>query len=178
MKKIYLGAAILVLALTAAGCAATVEPPAAPVKEVTAAKQDAEIGSRDAAIEKYLLSQNQFAWQTQGGSQNFCVFENVSGADALFPLALWVRCGEFVAAAGDVEEASGTSVPIMLNYPNELSYFDPAKFTFETPRDGSYNGPDFERIFPAALRQKLSSLDKAVLNAALRQKARRNLIAE
>lgn len=109
------------------------------------------------AITDYLLSQKYFSWKTQTDSQNFCVIKKLMPENDLFPLYIWARCGEFSLANGEVKELSGTSLPVKINYPNELSYYDLEKFSCEVPRDGSANGDDIKKIFPEAARERFSA---------------------
>jgi hypothetical protein len=109
------------------------------------------------AITDYLLSQKTFSWQTAEDSKNFCVIKNLLPENELFPLYIWARCGEFILQNDEVKELSGTSLPVKIDYPNELSYYDLNKFSYEIPRDGSANGADIEKIFPSAARKNFSA---------------------
>lgn len=115
------------------------------------------------AITDYLLSQKAFSWKTTEGSFNFCSIENLRPGQELFPIYIWAYCAEYTMENGELKTQSGTSLPVKINYPNELSFYDISKFSHEIPRDGSYNGPDIERIFPKDAQQALSSLDKQIL---------------
>ncbi|MDD5569346.1 MAG: hypothetical protein PHG23_02960, partial [Candidatus Pacebacteria bacterium] len=126
----------------------------------------------DKAVTDYLLSQEYFSWKTADNSRNFCVFANLNPESDLFPLYLWVRCGEFAVENGELKELSGTSLPIKIDYPNELSYYDISKFLYTAPRDGTFNGSDIEKIFPENVRQYMSSMDKEFLNEKIKDVAK------
>lgn len=125
------------------------------------------------AIEEYLLTQKDFAWQTIDNSHNFCEILNLSeDPEGLFPAYVWARCGEFTYYNEQVKEESGVSLPAKINYPNELSFFDLNRFNHEIPRDGSFNGEDIERIFPAYEQKQIAdSENKKKLNYILILKA-------
>lgn len=123
------------------------------------------------AVVDYLLTQKYFSWKTSDTGRNFCVAINLGQTDGIFPLYVWARCGEYVLENGQVKEISGTSVPVKINYPNELSYYDTTKFTHEVARDGTYNGIDTERIFPAEVRQQFGGLNPDALSLRLKNLA-------
>ena len=112
------------------------------------------------AIKDYLLTQENFSWKTKKNSFNFCAIQNLDPESELFPYYIWVYCGEYVAEGGKLVLASGTSLPVKIDYPNELSFYDLAKFTNEVPRDGSFNDEDIKRIFPESVRQRFSSFNR------------------
>lgn len=99
--------------------------------------------ARDQAISDYLQSHLQLSRKTVPDSSVFCVFENLSSPQALFPLSLWVRCGEF---SDSPAELSSISVPVTLDYPNELSYFDPDKFTLTFLEKSTFPAYDSAQI--------------------------------
>lgn len=115
------------------------------------------------AVENYLLTQKAFSWKTAEDGHNFCEIENFSSEDKLFPIYVWVYCGEYAKRDGKLEMLSGTSLPAKINYPNELSFYDLSKFTYEIPRDGTYNAEDIKRIFPEEVRKKMSEFDKKII---------------
>lgn len=143
-----------------------------------------KISSRDLAIEKYLLSQKDFSWQTEIGSRNACVFENLEKEDVLFPLFLWVYCQEFNLENGKVKKLSGTSGPIVLDYPNELSFFDLEEFTHQKPRDGSHYGEDIKILFSTEAQENIFNrsvvyrLREKMENKILSQTLPKNVITE
>jgi len=110
---------------------------------------------RDDAINLYLESQKDFAWTTESGSKNICVFENLGNKDSLFPLSLWVRCGEFSIKENTLTELSGISVPVLIDYPNILSFYDPQKMSHTKPRDGNLYDKDIKNIFPKEVQKKI-----------------------
>lgn len=128
-------------------------------------------------ITDYLLTQSQFSWKTTAGSQNFCGIENFTPEGGLFPIYVWVYCAEYTLENGNLKTQSGTSMPVKINYPNELSFYDLNKFSYEAPRDGSYNGPDIERIFPEDVRQKISSFDKKIIIRKVEEVALNNILS-
>jgi hypothetical protein len=129
----------------------------------------------DRAVTNFLLSQQQFSWKTTEGSSNFCVFENLNPESQLFPVYIWIRCGEFKVISGELKELSGTSLPVKIDYPNELSYYDNSKFTFKAPRDGSLYDKDVKIIFPEAIWPRLHH-DGSALNQRILQTAKENLL--
>ena len=112
------------------------------------------------AVTDYLLTQELFSWKTNADSRNFCVIENLNPEDNLFPLYVWVRCGEYIAQDGKLKELSGSSVPARINYPNELSFYDLSRFSYEVPGDGSHYLEDIEKIFPANVQQRIVGFDR------------------
>lgn len=112
------------------------------------------------ALENYLLSQEKFSWQTQGSSHNFCSIENLQPENELFPLYIWAFCGEYKLEDGALKNLSGFSGPLKINFPNELSYYDLSRFSFEAPGDGADYAPDVERIFPGDVRGKISNFNR------------------
>lgn len=129
------------------------------------------------AITDYLLTQKQFSWKTTEGSQNFCGIENLQPESELFPFYVWIYCTEYAVENGELKTLSGTSMPVKINYPNELSYYDLSKFSYEAPRDGTYNGPDIEKIFPQDAQQKISSWDKQIIIKRVETFAFNNILA-
>jgi len=104
-------------------------------------------------ITDYLLTQKSFSWKTTIDSRNFCVIENLNPEkDLLFPLYVWVRCGEFILQNGKLKELSGISVPAKIDYPNELSYRDLSKMSHEAP-NGSLYSKDIKTIFPSNVQE-------------------------
>lgn len=124
----------------------------------------------DKAVNSYLLSNEKLSWQTQAGSNRFCIFQNLNPNKTLFPHYLWVRCSEYKIEGGQLKELSGTSVPIKLDYPNELSYYDLSKFTVSIPKDGSLYDKDVKEIFPEEIWDKLH-FDSSTLNEKIEQEA-------
>ncbi|MFA5173497.1 MAG: hypothetical protein WC435_03840 [Candidatus Paceibacterota bacterium] len=113
------------------------------------------------AITEYLLTKENFSWQTEEGSFNFCSIENLRPGEELFPIYIWAYCGEYKIEDGELKTLSGTSLPIKIDYPNELSFYNLGKFSYEAPGDGSQNSKDIKRIFPADAQKMISGLDKS-----------------
>jgi len=123
-------------------------------------------------ITDYLLTQKYFSWKTTTDSRNFCVIENLNPENALlFPLYVWVRCGEFVLQDVKLKELSGISVPAKINYPNELSYRDLGKVSHEVPRNGSFYSKEIKTIFPLDVQKAIFCFDVANLNKKLESAA-------
>jgi hypothetical protein len=127
------------------------------------------------AIIEYLLTQETLAWKTKEDTRNYCGVRNLGDKEDLFPLSLWVFCGEYRFENGDLEELSGYSGPIKLSYPNELSFYDIDKFDFEAPGDGSSYAQDIGRIFPEEVRQIIYEFEVASLKAEVEDRAREEL---
>ncbi len=120
------------------------------------------------AIMDYFLAQKYFSWKTTTDSRNFCVIENLNPTeDGLFPLYVWVRCGEFVAQNGELRELSGSSGPAKINYPNLLSYYDISKMSHEAPRDGSLYPKDIKTIFPLNVQNRIADFDSKNINSRI-----------
>ncbi|MBU0766884.1 hypothetical protein KKF55_03835 [Patescibacteria group bacterium] len=115
------------------------------------------------AIEQYLISQRDFAWDTEQDGKHVCVFEYLQNDHEISPYYLWVRCSEFVLKDEEIEEASGVSIPAKLSYPAEISSLDAANFTHEIPGSGSDYDKDIERIFPLDSREKMSNFHDSML---------------
>lgn len=120
---------------------------------------------REQAIEKYLLSQKNFSWRNRDDSQSFCAIKNLKPDQELFPLYIWAYCGEYVIENNKLVTVSGSSGPAKIDYPNELSYYDLNKFSYEAPGDGADYTKDIKRIFPSDVQQKIFAHDVAELIA-------------
>jgi len=112
------------------------------------------------AITNYLLTQKLFSWKTKDDSHNFCVIENLKPDNELFPLYVWACCGEYIIQDGELKELSGSSGPKKINYPNELSFYDLSKFSYEAPGDGSHYPEDIRKIFPEDVQQRIFNFDR------------------
>jgi len=126
------------------------------------------------AIIDYLLAEKYFSWETITDSRNFCVIENLNPEDTLFPLYIWVRCGEFTLQDGKLKELSGKSVPAKINYPNHLSFYDLSKFSYKVPGDGSFYLKDIKTIFPLNVQDKIADFNIANLNERIKMIALNN----
>lgn len=116
-------------------------------------------GYVEKAIIDYLLTQGRFSWKTREDGRNLCVIENLSEKE-LFPLYVWAYCIEYAIEDGEVKVLSGSSGPVKIDYPNELSYYDLSRFSYEVPGDGSHYAPDIRAIFPEDLHQKIFTFDR------------------
>jgi len=111
----------------------------------------------DSLVEEYLLSQKDFVWQTEEGSKTACVFEKLEENEDLFPMALLVYCQEYRIDNGNIKKLSGSSVPVLLNYPKHISYLHISHFTHEMPRDGSFYVQDIKKIFSKKAQKEIFS---------------------
>lgn len=107
------------------------------------------------AISNYLLTEKHFSWKNREDSHSFCTIENLKPNQELFPLYIWAYCGEYIIEDNTLKTVSGSSGPVKINYPNELSYYDLSKFSYEAPRDGSDYSKDIKIIFPKDVQQKI-----------------------
>jgi len=112
------------------------------------------------AITDYLLTQEYFSWKTIKGSFNVCSIENLDSEKELFPLYIWAYCGEYIIQNNNLKNLSGLSVPVKINYPNELSFYSLDKFSYEVPRDGFYYSEDIIKIFPENLQEIIFNFDR------------------
>ncbi|MFA5368782.1 MAG: hypothetical protein WC303_02095 [Candidatus Paceibacterota bacterium] len=124
------------------------------------------------AITDYLLTEQYFSWRNRNDSFNFCAIENLDTEKQLFPLYVWVYCGEYVVENGKLETVSGSSGPAKINYPNELSFYDIKKFSYEAPGSGSQYGDDIRKIFPENVQNRIfnfnaNSIIERIENTAL-----------
>lgn len=111
------------------------------------------------ALSNYLLREKHFSWKNREDSHNFCTIENLKPDKELFPLYIWAYCGEYVIEDGRLKMLSGLSGPAKINYPNELSYYDLNKFSYEAPGDGAYYSRDVKTIFPEDVQKKIFDHD-------------------
>lgn len=117
------------------------------------------------SITYYLLTQKYFSWKIAIDSSNFCVIENLNPTEnGLFPLYVWVRCGEFILQNGKLKELSGKSALAKINYPNQLSFYDLSKFSYEAPGDGSLYSKDIKAIFPLNVQKVIFGFNITNLN--------------
>jgi hypothetical protein len=112
------------------------------------------------AISNYLLTQERFNWTIRNGDYNFCVAENLQPEKELFPLYIWAYCSEFTVSSGKLKTISGTSGPVKIDYPNELSFYDLSRFSYEAPGDGAQYSEDVKRIFPEDVQQKIFNFNQ------------------
>lgn len=111
------------------------------------------------AISNYLVTEKHFSWKNRDDSHNFCMIENLKSDKEIFPLYVWAYCGEYIIQDGELKTLSGSSGPIEIDYPNEMSFYDLNKFSYEAPRDGSYYSEDVKRIFPEDVQLKIFNRD-------------------
>lgn len=108
------------------------------------------------AISNYLKTQKDFSWKNREDSHNYCFIENLKPDKELFPLYIWAFCGEFIIENNELKTISGSSGPVKIDYPNELSYYDIRKFSYEAPKDGADYSRDIKKIFPEDVQKKIS----------------------
>lgn len=82
------------------------------------------------SIINYLLTEDSFKLETVKDSFNFCSVENLDSSKEVFPLDIWVYCGEFVLENDKLKTVSEISIPIKLDYPNELSFYNLNRFSY------------------------------------------------
>ncbi|MDD5752952.1 MAG: hypothetical protein PHI45_02630 [Candidatus Pacebacteria bacterium] len=111
------------------------------------------------AIIRYLLTEKYFSWRNRDDSHVFCVIENLKPDQELFPLYIWAYCGEYIIQDNGLKTISGFSGPAKINYPNELSYYDLSKFSYEVPGDGADYTKDVKKKFPEDVQQKIFNHD-------------------
>jgi len=122
------------------------------------------------AITDYLLTQSRFAWKTASDSHNFCAIENLDPEKDLFPYSVWAYCGEFSYKNGQASLLSGVSLPVRVSYPNELSFYDTGRFTYQAPGDATYT-EDMKKIFSLPVQKKISEHDNTALAKELETQA-------
>jgi len=111
------------------------------------------------AITNYLETQKHFSWKTREDSHRFCFIENLKPDKELFPLYVWAYCGEYIIENNELKTISGSSGPVKIDYPNELSYYNISKFSYEAPGDGSDYSKDVKTIFPEDIQEKIFKHD-------------------
>lgn len=115
------------------------------------------------AVVDYILTQEYFSWKTIDDSFNFCVIDNLDFENEIFPLYLWVYCGGYILENDELKNLSGFSGPVKINYPNELSFYDFRRFSYEAPRDGSLYIEDIKDMFPENIQQKILNYDASII---------------
>lgn len=115
------------------------------------------------SLEDFLLSLPELVWQTQENSSHLCIFQNLEVGNNLFPLSLWVYCQEYlILEDGKIEKLSGASLPVLVDYPNELSFYDLEKMTYEIPKDGADYGPSIKEIFSENVWERIFSHNQEI----------------
>ncbi len=154
---------------------------AGPNCEFAECPSGASLGFANNQIEKavinYLLTQKHFSWRTKDNSHNFCAIENLKPEKELFPLYVWACCGEYIIQDGELRTLSGSSGPVKIGYPNELSFYDLNRFSYEVPGDGSYYAQDIRRIFPEDIWQDIFDFDRKNLIERVESTAFANISA-
>jgi hypothetical protein len=129
------------------------------------------------AITNYLLTQKRFSWTIRNGDYNFCAVENFQPEKELFPLYLWAYCGEYIMLNGELKTIGGTSGPVKIDYPNELSFYDLHRFSYEAPGDGAQYSEDVKRIFPEDVQQKIFNFDRDNIIRKIENMALTNILS-
>lgn len=129
------------------------------------------------ALTEYLLRQKQFSWKTREDSFGVCGVENLEPENQLFPLSVWVYCGEYIVRDGVFESVSGSSGPVKIDYPNELSYFNPTRLSHEAPRDGALYADDIKRLFSPTVQERIAGFDARGMISRIERTAFENRVA-
>lgn len=129
------------------------------------------------SLERYFVNQEKFSWETQENSWRHCTVKNLEEGNELFPFSVWVYCGEYIFENNKWRELSGSSGPVKIDYPNELSYYNDREFTHQAPRDGAYYSDDLKNIFSEEVQKSLAWIDIATIMKANRQFVLENSLA-
>lgn len=129
------------------------------------------------AIARYISTQERFILKTKEGSHRFCGIKNLDSERELFPLYIWAYCGEYVLENGSLKTLSGSSGPVKVDYPNELSFYDPSRFTYEAPGDGSRYAEDVRNMFPKELHERIFNFDSKDVSARTESGARSDMMS-
>ena len=74
------------------------------------------------------------------------------------------RLAEFVIQNEKLKELSGKSAPAKINYPNQLSFYDISKMSYEVPRGGSLYSEDIKTIFPLNVQEVIFNFNHININ--------------
>lgn len=121
--------------------------------------------NQDNAIKTYLLNQLDFSWKTATNSTNLCLFDYLE-TNQVFPLSIWVRCGEFVESNQRITELSGVSLPALITYTGSKDLLDLKKMSHQIPESGD----KFEKslsLFPETIVKKIKSYDQTFLDTEI-----------
>jgi hypothetical protein len=129
------------------------------------------------SIINYLLTQKDFSWKTEENSHSFCAVKNFDPDNELFPFYIWSYCGEYAIRDGELVNISGSSMPVKIDYPNELSFYNLNQFSFEKPGDGSSYTEDIKRIFPEEIQQEVFDFDPKKIIKRLEKEAFDKILA-
>lgn len=129
------------------------------------------------AISEYLASQQEFVTKTHDSSHVFCSIQNLDSEETLFPVYIWAYCSEYTLENGELQIHSGTSLPVRVSYPNELSYFNVSQFTHTAPRDGALFARDVQELFPKHIQDAIAKFDSTALITEGDRYALRNIQA-
>ena len=127
---------------------------------------------KDQEITIFLLNQPSLSWKTVSNSKNFCVFKNLDATNIHFPVSLWVQCGEFTVKDNKLEQHSGSSGPVLVDYSLEKGYI------MQTPKDGSLYAPDIRTIFPKKVQEKIFNQDATLNGNRLKALAEKELLLQ
>ena len=126
-------------------------------------------------ITDYLVQEKQLSWKTRADTHSFCTIENLKPEKELFPLYVWAVCGEYVIDNGELVNISGSSGPVKIDYPNELSFYDPNRFSHESPGDGSDYTNDVKELFPPDVQEKIFAHEVEGIIERAETHARKNI---
>lgn len=126
------------------------------IKNLSENKELINVNTVRPKIEKYLLSQKDFSWQTTENSHSFCSFTPLNKVNEV-PLYIWVRCSEFKVKNNKLIEKSGISVPVKITKNEKDNY------SHWIPRDGADYQKDLEKEFPAEVLSNIKELRELYL---------------
>ncbi len=129
------------------------------------------------SINLYLKSRDDFSWNTNPESFNFCSVANLDEENELFPFYVWAYCAEYIMENKNIREVNNKSLPLKINYPNEMSFYNSRLFTSESSIEGDRGSDDFNNIFPEDIREKISEFEEEPLMMKNRKEAQKNIIA-
>lgn len=129
------------------------------------------------SINLYLQSRDDFSWNTSPESFNFCSVFNLDKNNELFPFYIWTYCAEYIIEEENIEELNSKSLPLKIDYPNEMSFYNTRLFTSESSIEGDMESDDFNDIFPENIREKISDFGAEKLATENREKAQKNITA-
>lgn len=111
------------------------------------------------SLQRYFINQEDFSKQSKADSWRHCTIKNLENDNELFPYSIWIYCGEYIYEDNSWQQLSEFSGPVKVDYPNELSYFNPSQFEYEAPAVGSYYSENIKEIFSLEAQQNLTEID-------------------
>lgn len=129
------------------------------------------------SINLYMKSRDDFSWYTNPESFNFCSTANLDKENELFPFYIWSYCAEYILEDNNIKELNSKSLPLKIDYPNEMSFYNTRLFSSESSVEGDLESDDFNIIFPEEIRQKISEFEDSSLIAKNKEEAQKNILA-